>query len=60
MRALGNHPQVAVTIDDSTSWSYKALLLRGEASVELLDDVSPEYEASAHRYFGDEQGEARE
>ena len=58
LRALGNNPRVAVTIDDSTSWPYKALLMRGEASVEVLDDVSPEYEASARRYFGDAQGEA--
>jgi hypothetical protein len=58
LKALGNNPQVAVTIDDSTSWPYRALLVRGEASVEVLEDVSPEYEASARRYFGDVQGEA--
>ena len=57
LRALRADPQVAVTIDDSTSWPYKALLLRGRASVEMLDDVSPEYVAAAHRYFDDEQAE---
>jgi hypothetical protein len=49
---------VAVTIDQSTSWPYRALLLRGNATVEMLDDVSEEYAAAARRYFGDEQGEA--
>jgi hypothetical protein len=58
LRALTRNPSVSVTIDDSTSWPYKALLLRGQSSVEMLDDVSPEYEASAHRYFGATQGEA--
>lgn len=56
--ALRDHPEVAVTIDDSTTWPYKALLIRGVAAVDVLDSVSPEYEASARRYFGDEQGEA--
>jgi hypothetical protein len=58
LRALAREPGVGLTIDDSTSWPYKALLLRGQASVEMLDDVSPEYAASARRYFGDAQGEA--
>jgi hypothetical protein len=25
--------------------------------VEVLDDIAPEYEAAAHRYFGAEQGD---
>jgi hypothetical protein len=33
---------------------YKALLIRGEASVDKLEDLSPEYEKAAYRYFGDE------
>ncbi len=33
LRALAANPKVAVTIDDSTSWPYKALLLRGEATI---------------------------
>jgi len=57
LRALEQHPDVAVTIDDCSAWPYKALLIRGRAAVEFLDHVSPEYAASAHRYFGDEQGE---
>jgi hypothetical protein len=57
LKALASEPRVSLTIEDSSSWPYKALLLRGEASVEMLDDVAPEYESAAHRYFGDEQGE---
>jgi hypothetical protein len=56
--ALARDARVAVTIDQSTSWPYRALLLRGNATVEMLDDVSEEYAAAARRYFGDEQGEA--
>jgi hypothetical protein len=58
MRVLSERPAVAITIDDENAWPYKALLIRGEASVEMLDDVSPEYEAAARRYMGDEQGAA--
>ncbi|MGZ4426465.1 MAG: pyridoxamine 5'-phosphate oxidase family protein [Nocardioidaceae bacterium] len=58
LRALERNPRVAVTIDDSSSWPYRALLVRGNARVEMLDDVAEEYAASAHRYFGDEQGDA--
>ena len=58
LQVLEARPEVAITIDDESAWPYKALLIRGEASVEMLDDVSPEYEAAAHRYMGDEQGAA--
>jgi PPOX class probable F420-dependent enzyme len=58
LRALERDPRVAVTIDASSSWPYHALLVRGDAAVEMLDDVSQEYAAAARRYFGDEQGEA--
>lgn len=58
VHALQRNPRVALTIDDGREWPYKALLLRGDASVEIVDDVTPEYVASARRYFGDEQGEA--
>lgn len=34
------------------------MLVRGRASIELLDDVSPEYALAATRYFGPEQGPA--
>jgi hypothetical protein len=57
LRALATNSQVAATIEDATSWPYKALLIRGDASVEMLEQVSPEYEASARRYLGDAEGE---
>ncbi len=56
--ALRVNPPVAVTIDQSSSWPFHVLLLRGHADVEELDDVSDEYAAAARRYFGDEQGGA--
>lgn len=58
LRALEKRPEVAVSIDDEQSWPYKALLLRGRARVEIIDDLAPEYEAAARRYLGDEQAEA--
>lgn len=48
---------MALTIDDN-AWPHKVLLVRGNASVELLDDVGPEYALAATRYFGPEQGPA--
>lgn len=57
LKALGAHPDVAVTID-SNGWPYKVLLVRGKARIETLDDVPPEYAAAAERYFGQEQGRA--
>ena len=57
LRALAADPRVALTIDDNT-WPHKVLLVRGRARIELLDDVSPEYERAATRYFGPEQGPA--
>jgi len=57
LKALAAGPRVALTIDDN-AWPHKVLLARGTAAVELLDDVSPEYEQAATRYFGPEQGPA--
>jgi hypothetical protein len=58
LKALRQRADVAVTIDDAGAWPYKALLVRGTANVEILDDVVPEYADAAHRYFGPEQGAA--
>lgn len=58
LKVLQERTEVAVTIDDATSWPYRALLVRGPASIALLDDVVPEYAQAAVRYFGPEQGEA--
>ena len=57
LKALTADPRVALTIDDN-EWPHKVLLVRGRASVEMLDDVNPEYELAAARYFGPEQGAA--
>jgi len=57
LKALAADPRVALTIDDN-AWPHKVLLVRGRASVELLDDVSPEYALAATRYFGPDQGPA--
>jgi hypothetical protein len=57
LRALAADPRVALTIDDN-EWPYKILLVRGRAGLEMLDDVAPEYELAATRYFGPEQGPA--
>ena len=58
LKALAADPRVALTVDGN-AWPYKELLVRGRASVEFLDDVSPEYALAATRYFGPERGSAR-
>lgn len=55
---LQERPEVSVSIDDEGEWPYMALLVRGTASVEMLDDVVPEYAQAAERYLGPEQGAA--
>ena len=57
LKALAVNPAAALTIDDNT-WPHKVLLVRGSATVRLLDDVTPEYAAAAERYFGRDQGQA--
>src|SRR6187200_3004625 len=54
--ALQANPQVAVSIDEH-AFPYKILYVRGVASVEMLDDISPEYAAAAERYFWARAGE---
>ena len=56
LKALRRNGKVALTIDDATTAPYKALLLRGTATVEMVPGVVPEYAASARRYFGEAQG----
>jgi pyridoxamine 5'-phosphate oxidase-like protein len=58
LKALAENDDVAVAIDDASAWPYKALLVRGHAAVQLLDDVVPEYARAADRYFGPDQGAA--
>lgn len=55
LKALAADPRVALTIDDNT-FPHKVLLVRGTSTIEMLDDVVPEYALSATRYFGPEQG----
>ena len=52
---LPTNSKVTLTIDRD-EWPYHALLIRGTADVETVEDVTPEYAASAERYFGEEQG----
>lgn len=56
--ALRANPRVALTIDDASSWPYRVLLLRGEARIETVAGVAPEYAAAAERYFGPDGGQA--
>lgn len=56
--ALRANPRVALTIDDASSWPYRVLLLRGDARVETVEGVAPEYAAAAERYFDPEGGQA--
>jgi nitroimidazol reductase NimA-like FMN-containing flavoprotein (pyridoxamine 5'-phosphate oxidase superfamily) len=55
VNVLPDNAQVALTIDRD-EFPYHALLVRGTAHVETVEGVTPEYEACAERYFGEEQG----
>ena len=57
VEVLRQNPKVALTIDGN-EWPYKVLVIRGTASVEVIEGVVPEYAAAAERYFGKEQGPA--
>ena len=54
LRALREHPEVAVSIDTET-WPPEVLSIRGTAEVTEVDGVAPEYAQAAHRYLGAEQ-----
>jgi pyridoxamine 5'-phosphate oxidase-like protein len=43
VRALQENPRVAITVDTLLPWPPRVLLIRGKASVELLDGVPDEY-----------------
>jgi hypothetical protein len=43
VRALQENPRVAITIDTMQPWPPRVLLIRGSASVELVDGVPDEY-----------------
>lgn len=59
VKALARNPKVALTIDED-SYPPKVLLVRGNAQVELIEGVVPEYGEAARRYLGEEQGSAWE
>ena len=51
VRALEKNPAVAVTIDSSTP-PYKVLLIEGEATLEPVEGMAPEYRPIVERYLG--------
>ncbi len=57
LKAIAANPALAVTID-TIVWPYQALMIRGHAEIETVKGIVPEYELSAARYFGPEQGAA--
>jgi hypothetical protein len=62
VKALRQNPKVAITIDTQGQWPPRVLLIRGTASLELVDGVPDAYiEASrkvtpAEQFEGWEQG----
>ncbi len=54
VRALRERPAVALTIDEEDP-PQKALLLRGTATIEVIDGVPDEYIAAAAKRIGGEQ-----
>lgn len=55
VKALRENPYVALTIDTETA-PYRALSVRGEARVEIVEGAVEEYAKSALRYLGPEAG----
>lgn len=56
-KAIADGDPLAVTID-TDDFPHQVLILRGPASVRIVDGVVDEYAAAARRYFGDDQGSA--
>jgi hypothetical protein len=54
VKALQTNPQVALTIDTNT-FPPHVLLVRGTASVEVVDGVPSEYLAGSRKIVGEEQ-----
>ncbi len=55
--AIRARPHIAVTIDAATT-PPRVLLLRGEATVDDVEGIAPEYRLAHMRYAGRVQGEA--
>ena len=61
VKALSSRPNVAVTIDvGDTPAEAKALLVRGVASVDIVDGVPDEYLAASKKTMGGDQVEGFE
>ena len=61
LRALSSRPEVAVTIDaGSTPADARSVLVRGIATVEIVDGVADEYLAAARKTMDAEQVETFE
>ena len=50
-RALAVHPAVALSVDSSTP-PYKVLLVQGDATLEEVEGMAPEYRGIVQRYLG--------
>ena len=57
LKVLASGSKVALTIDRETQ-PYHVLMVRGTASVQMVNGVPAEYSAAARRYMGVEQGNA--
>jgi hypothetical protein len=51
LRGIGANGAVAITIDSSTP-PYKVLLVDGDASLEPVEGLAPEYRGIVERYLG--------
>ena len=57
LKALAKNPKVSLTIDDNT-FPHKVLLIRGNARLDSVEGIVPEYAAAAERYFDPELAKA--
>jgi nitroimidazol reductase NimA-like FMN-containing flavoprotein (pyridoxamine 5'-phosphate oxidase superfamily) len=61
VRAISSRPEVAVTIDAGTTPAEaRSLLVRGIATVEIVDGVADEYLTASRKVMAGEQAEAFE
>jgi hypothetical protein len=57
MKALMDGAKVALSIDSDT-FPYKVLMVRGSVQTEVVDGLTPEYEAACIKSLGEEGGRA--
>jgi hypothetical protein len=60
VRALRQNPRVALTIDTMEPWPPRVLLIRGAASLEVVDGVPDSYVAASRKVVSAEQFESWE